>query len=68
MLVERHLEIPGGPFPHSTEDGIMDTDTDDYSVILQSTVFAFEANVSMVFFRYVDDTAGQFSFDVSCLI
>ena len=46
----------------------MDTDTDDYSVILQSTVFAFEANVSMVFFRYVDDTAGQFSFDVSCLI
>ena len=29
---------------------VIDTDTNNYAVILQSTIFPFEANVSVIFF------------------
>ena len=56
MFVERHFEIPGGPLPHFDENKfdpskVIDTDTNNYAVILQSTIFPFEANVSVIFFN-----------------
>ena len=56
MFIERHFEIPGGSLPHFgpvkfDPNKVIDTDTNNYAVILQSTIFPFEANVSVIFFN-----------------
>ena len=67
-MLERHYEVPGGSLPyfHTSrldESKVIDMETNNYAVILQSTIFTFEANVSMIFMNFA--SRGSFHLEVS---
>ena len=65
--LERHYHLPGGELNLYTETDnreTMDKESPSYAAILQSTIFPFKANVTMIMFSH-DGDSGKFSLDVS---